>query len=118
YAMAFSVQVSQTAACNGRHHIEDRLARWLLMAHDRSEGAAFPMTHEFLSMMLGVRRAGISVAAGILQKAGLIEYAHGRMEITDRPGLEAASCECYGAVRRTCDRLLEQPGSVKAPCWR
>ncbi|MBC4019266.1 Crp/Fnr family transcriptional regulator [Siccirubricoccus deserti] len=89
----------------------------LALCPRESGGKKIPMTHEFLSMMLGVRRAGISVAAGILQKAGLIEYAHGRMEITDRPGLEAASCECYGAVRRTCDRLLEQPGSVKAPCW-
>jgi CRP-like cAMP-binding protein len=106
YAMAFNVQVSQTAACNGRHHVEDRLARWLLMAHDRAEGDRFPMTHEFLSMMLGVRRAGITVAAGVLQKAGLIHYTAGRMEITDRPGLEAASCECYDGVRREFERLL------------
>jgi CRP-like cAMP-binding protein len=106
YAMAFNVQVSQTAACNGRHHVEDRLARWLLMAHDRAEGDRFPMTHEFLSMMLGVRRAGITVAAGVLQKAGLIHYTAGRMEITDRPGLEAASCECYDAVRHEFERLL------------
>ena len=117
YALAFHVQVSQTAACNGRHHIEDRLARWLLMAHDRCEGDSFPMTHEFLSIMLGVRRAGITVAAGTLQKAGLIAYAHGRMEVTDRPGLEAASCECYGAVRRRTDRRLE-PGSGKPAYWR
>jgi hypothetical protein len=76
------------------------------MAHDRAEGDAFPMTHEFLSMMLGVRRAGISVAAGVLQKASLIHYAAGRMEVTDRPGLEAAACECYDLVRREFGRLL------------
>jgi CRP-like cAMP-binding protein len=106
YAMAFTVQVSQTAACNGRHHVEDRLARWLLMAHDRVEGDAFPMTHEFLSMMLGAHRGGISVAAGVLQKASLIQYERGQIEITDRPGLEAASCECYGLVRHEFERLL------------
>jgi CRP-like cAMP-binding protein len=112
YAMAFNVQVSQTAACNGRHHIEDRLARWLLMAHDRAEGNEFPMTHEFLSMMLGVRRAGISLAAGVLQKAGLIHYTAGRMEVTDRPGLEAASCECYNLVRHEFGRLFEHRPSA------
>jgi hypothetical protein len=98
-------------------HIEDRLARWLLMAHDRSEGATFPMTHEFLSMMLGVRRAGITVAAGTL-KSRPDRLCPRRMEVTDRLGLEAASYECYGTVRRTYDCLLEQSGSVKAPYWR
>ena len=78
------------------------------MAHDRAEGDEFPMTHEFLSMMLGVRRAGITVAAGQLQKAGFIRYERGRMEITDRPGLESAACECYGVVRRAFDALLGQ----------
>ncbi len=112
YAMAFTVQVSQTAACNGRHQVEDRLARWLLMAHDRAEGDTFPMTHEFLSMMLGVRRAGVTVAAGVLQKASLIRYAAGRIEVTDRAGLEAASCECHGIVRQEFERLLgAAPGS-------
>jgi CRP-like cAMP-binding protein len=107
YAMAVYVQVSQTAACNGRHHVEQRLARWMLMAHDRAEGDEFPMTHEFLSMMLGVRRSGVTVAAGTLQKAGLIRYGNGRMTVTDRPGLEAAACECYGTVRREFHRLLD-----------
>jgi CRP-like cAMP-binding protein len=106
YVLAFTVQVSQTAACNGRHHVEDRLARWLLMAHDRVEGDDFPMTHEFLSMMLGVRRAGVSVAAATLQRAGLIRYERGRMAITDRPGLEAMSCECYNLVEQEFGRLL------------
>ncbi|WP_241671271.1 Crp/Fnr family transcriptional regulator [Dankookia rubra] len=109
YALVHHGQVARTAACNGRHPTEQRLARWLLMAHDRVEGAEFPMTHEFLSMMLGVRRAGITVAAGQLQKAGFIHYERGCIEVTDRPGLESACCECYGVVRRTQDRLLGPP---------
>ena len=106
YALAHFEQVARSAACNGRHHVEQRLARWLLMSHDRVEGDEFPMTHEFLSMMLGVRRAGITVAAGQLQKAGLIHYERGRIEVTDRPGLESVACECYGMVRRAQDRLF------------
>src|SRR3954467_7400222 len=106
YALVHHGQVVRTAACNGRHHTDQRLARWLLMAHDRSQGDDFPMTHEFLSMMLGVRRAGITVAAGTLQKAGLIRYNRGRIEVTDRPGLESVSCDCYGIVRRASDRLF------------
>jgi CRP-like cAMP-binding protein len=106
YALAFQAQVTFTAACNARHSIEYRLARWLLIAHDRVEGDEFPMTQEFLSMMLGVRRPGVTVAAGMLQKAGLIHYSRGRMRIIDRPGLEAASCECYGIVRHEFTRLL------------
>ena len=89
YALVHHGQVARTAACNGRHHTEERLARWLLIAHDRAEGDGFPMTHELLSMMLGVRRAGVTVAAGALQRAGLIRYERGRIEVTDRPGLES-----------------------------
>ena len=110
YALAHHGQVARTAACNGRHHIDQRLARWLLMAHDRVEGDEYPITHEFLSMMLGVRRAGITVAAGALSKAGLIRYERGRIQVTDRPGLESASCECYGVVRRAFDALIGQAG--------
>lgn len=106
YAMAFGMQVSQTAACNGHHHVEDRLARWLLMSHDRAGRGAFAMTDEFLAMTLGVHRAGISLAARVLQKAGLIDYAAGRVEITDRLGLEAASCGCYDVVEDEFRRLL------------
>jgi CRP-like cAMP-binding protein len=106
YALAFSAQLAWTAACNGRHAIEQRLARWMLMAHDRSESDDFAMTHEFLAMMLGVRRAGVTVAAGALQRAGLIRYERGRMTVTDRPGLEAAACECHGHVRGEYERLL------------
>ncbi|MFT8246621.1 Crp/Fnr family transcriptional regulator [Roseomonas sp. BN140053] len=98
--------VVRTAACNGRHHTEQRLARWLLIAHDRAEGDDFAMTHEFLAIMLGVRRAGITVAAGQFQAAGLIRYTRGRIEVTDRLGLEATACECYGVARRALDHLF------------
>jgi len=106
YALAFHIQVALTAACNARHPIEQRLARWLLMAHDRAEADVFAMTHEFLSLMLGVRRPGVTIAAGMLQKAGLIRYARGQMTVADRLGLEAASCECYHTVRHEFARLL------------
>jgi CRP-like cAMP-binding protein len=106
YALVHHGQVARTAACNGRHHTDQRLARWLLMGHDRAEGDEYPMTHEFLSMMLGVRRAGVTVSAGALQKAGHIQYRRGRITITDRPGLESVACECYGMVRRAQDRLF------------
>ena len=112
YALAFQAQVTLTAACNARHAIEQRLARWLLIAHDRAGADEFPMTHEFLSMMLGVRRPGVTIAAGMLQKAGLVRYARGRMAVADRPGLEAASCECYHTVRHEHARLLG-PGPAK-----
>jgi CRP-like cAMP-binding protein len=109
YMQAFHVQVTQTAACNGRHALEERLARWLLMTHDRVDGDELPMTHEFLSTMLGVRRAGVSVAASILQKAGVIGYARGQVTVLDRAGLEAAACECYGAVQRQYANTLGWP---------
>jgi len=112
YALVHHGQVARTAACNGRHHTDQRLARWLLMTHDRASGDEFPMTHEFLSMMLGVRRAGITVAAGQFQKAGFIHYERGRIEITDRPGLESVTCECYGIVRRASDQLLGSPADA------
>ncbi|WP_207477794.1 Crp/Fnr family transcriptional regulator [Arenibaculum pallidiluteum] len=99
YAMAFLSQVSQTAACNGVHAVRQRLVRWLLMTHDRGDGDRIPLTQETISTMLGVRRAGVTVAAGDLQKAGLITYGKGFITILDRPGLEAAACECYAAVK-------------------
>ena len=111
YALALHAQVALTAACNARHAIEQRLARWMLIAHDRADGDEFTMTHEFISMMLGVRRPGVSLAAGVLQKAGLIQYARGRMAVTDRLGLEAASCECYHTSRREFRRLLGTGGA-------
>ncbi len=86
---------AQTAACNRLHTIEQRCARWLLMAHDRLQHDIMPMTHEFLASMLGVRRAGVTETAGELQRSGLIRYHHGRLTIVDREGLEATACECY-----------------------
>lgn len=106
YALAFQAQVTQTAACNGHHALDQRLARWLLTAHDRAEGDAFPMTQEFLAMMLCVHRPGVTIAARLFQQAGLIRYGSGHMTITDRAGLEAAACECHGAVAREFQRLL------------
>jgi CRP-like cAMP-binding protein len=109
YVQAFHAQVAQTAACNAQHTVDLRLARWLLMQHDRAEQDEFPMTHEFLALMLGTRRPSISVAAGVLQKSGAVRYVHGRMTVLDRAGLEAAACECYGVVREQSDELLGAP---------
>jgi CRP-like cAMP-binding protein len=107
YTQAFITQVSQTAACNRSHQLHERCARWLLMTHDRVGGTdTFPLTHQFLAYMLGVRRSGVTIAASTLQSAGFIRYARGRITITDRHGLENASCECYGIVRAHFDRLL------------
>lgn len=94
------MQVAQVAACNRLHEIEQRLARWLLLSHDRSNGEAFPITHDLLSQMLGSGRPSVTVAAGALQRAGLIEYTRGMVKVLSRPGLEDASCECYEAIRR------------------
>jgi CRP-like cAMP-binding protein len=106
YAQALSFQIAQSAACNARHVVEERCARWLLAAHDRVDGNELLLTHEFLGIMLGVRRAGVTVAAASLQRAGLIRYRQGRVTILDRAGLEAAACECYAAVDREYKRLL------------
>ena len=106
YVQALHVQVSVTAACNGRHTVQERLARWLLTAHDRSTSDQLPLSHEFLSMMLGVRRAGVTVALGALRAADLIRKTHGQVNVIDRAGLEKASCECYRTVRNEYARLL------------
>jgi len=98
YAQALFGFVAQSTACNAIHSVEQRLARWLLMAHDRMESNEFPLTQEFVAMMLGASRPTVSVVAGTLQKAGLIKYRHGRVTIVDRKHLEAASCECYRAA--------------------
>ena len=95
---------SQTAACNRLHSIEQRCARWLLMAHDRVRTDRMPMTHEFLASMLGVRRAGVTTTAGELQRSGLISYRQGEITIRDPGGLEALACECYGADHAQLDR--------------
>ena len=96
---------AQTAACNRLHSIEQRCARWLLMASDRIGSDRMPMTHEFLASMLGVRRAGVTTTAGDLQRSGLIRYHHGQLTITDRDGLEASACECYRIDHDQLDRL-------------
>jgi CRP-like cAMP-binding protein len=106
YALALMNQISQSAACNRLHAVEERCARWLLMTQDRVGADTFRLSQEFLATMLGVRRPSVTVAAGALQNAGLISYQHGRITILDRERLEAASCECYQTVRDEYDRLV------------
>ena len=105
YVQALFGQISQAAACNRLHSNEERLSRWLLMSHDRVGSDEFLITQEFLAQMLGSRRATVSLSAGMLQKAGLIRYHRGHVEIVDRPGLERTSCECYQVIRAELDRV-------------
>jgi CRP-like cAMP-binding protein len=109
YAHAFFNQVAQSAACNTFHSLEQRCCRWLLMTQDRMHGNEFQLTHEFLAMMLGVRRTGVTLAAGALQRAGLIHYTRGHVTILNQRGLLKRSCECYGITKREFDRLLGGP---------
>lgn len=106
YAHALFNQVAQSAACNRFHTLEQRCCRWMLMTHDRMQSAEFLLTQEFLAMMLGVQRTGVSGAAGALQRAGLIRYTRGNVTILDRRGLKRRACECYGVSKREFDRLL------------
>jgi CRP-like cAMP-binding protein len=108
YVMTLLTQMAQGSACNRLHPIEARCSRWLLMTHDRVDGDSFPLTQEFLAQMLGVTRPSVSIAAGMLQKAGLISYVRGMITILDRTGLEAASCECYEVITREFHRFLEE----------
>ena len=101
--MLWSGVIMQSTACNAVHSVEQRLARWLLLAHDRVGKDEFPLTQEFVAMMLGVSRPTVTVVAGTLQKAGLITYQRGHVTIVDREKLESASCECY----RTATNLLK-----------
>ena len=107
YTNAVLTMTSRTAACNRAHSLEERMARWLLMTHDRM-GAddEIPLTQEFMGQMLGVRRPSVSLAGAALQKAGVIRYKRGRISVLDRAGLEEVSCECYGIVRRQFDEAL------------
>lgn len=98
YAQALVGFIMQSTACNAVHPVEQRLARWLLMAHDRMRSDNFPLTQEFAAMMLGASRPTVTIVASTLQKAGLITYRRGLVAIQDREGLEAASCECYRAT--------------------
>jgi CRP-like cAMP-binding protein len=99
-------QILFGAACNRLHSMEERCARWLLMTHDRAGEDTFPLTQEFLSHMLGVRRATVNVATGMLKKAGFIRYVRGKITVTDRSGLESASCECYHSIVSVYNSLL------------
>ena len=100
FAQEIALQAAQVAACNRLHEVDERLARWLLMSQDRLVGDLVPLTQEFLAHMLGTRRASVTVAAGVLQKAGLITYTRGSVKVEDRSELEAAACECYGIMTR------------------
>jgi CRP-like cAMP-binding protein len=106
YKETLLAQVQQTAGCNALHKTEARLARWLLQTRDRVDSDRIPLTQEFLSEMLGVRRTTVTMVAGVLQEAGLIRYRRGYVEIIDRRGLEQAACECYGIIRRRTDQDL------------
>ena len=106
YVQAFMTQIAQSTACNRLHAAEQRLARWLLICRDRVGRDEMPITQQTMSVMLGVRRATVTEAASALQREGLIRYRRGVVAIVDRPGLEAATCECYGIVREEFDRLL------------
>lgn len=108
YTQALMIQISQGTACNRAHSIDQRCARWLLLTHDRVGADEFTLTQEFLSQMLGVRRATVNDIALKLQEAGYISYTRGRIRITNRKGLESVSCRCYQIIRDEYDRMLEQ----------
>ncbi|MHB8742402.1 MAG: Crp/Fnr family transcriptional regulator [Sulfuricaulis sp.] len=107
YLYVFMAQVAQTAACNRHHLLGQRLARWLLMTYDRMQSNEFQLTQEFLAHMLGVRRVGVTEAAGLLQNKNLISYSRGRITVLDRKGLERASCRCYRDVNNIRKRMLD-----------
>lgn len=106
YTQVLITQMSQTAVCNRHHSIHQQLCRWLLLSLDRLSSPEVSMTQELIANMLGVRREGVTAAAGTLQSAGLISYARGRIKVLDRAGLESQCCECYAVVKREADRLL------------
>ncbi len=106
YAQAMLETLAQFSGCNRLHAIDQRFARWLIMAHDRVEGDTMPLTHEYLAMMLGVRRPGVTLAASSLERAGIIEYHRGLIRLLDRAALEAKACECYNVVNDAFVRLL------------
>jgi len=110
YSQESTMEVTQIAACNRLHGVEERLARWLLMSRDRIDSDILPLTQEFLAQMLGTRRASVSVAAEILQRAGLIHYNRGHVSIVNREALEKACCECYQVIRQQLDRWQTESG--------
>ena len=114
YTQALITQMSQTAVCNRHHTVEQQLCRWLLLSLDRLSSNELHMTQELIANMLGVRREGVTEAAGRLQESGLIRHQRGQIAVLDRPGLERRACECYAVVKRECDRLLPGGGAAKA----
>src|SRR5204862_7285291 len=108
YTQALITQMAQTAVCNRHHSVEQQLCRWLLLSLDRLPSNELDMTQELIANMLGVRREGVTEAAGKLQTAGLIQYNRGHIKVVDRPKLEERVCECYAVVKRESDRLLPQ----------
>jgi len=108
YTQALLTQMSQTAVCNRHHSVDQQLCRWLLLSLDRLPSNELTMTQELIANMLGVRREGVTEAAGKLQRAGLIHYSRGRITVIDRPGVEARVCECYQVVKKEFDRLLPE----------
>jgi CRP-like cAMP-binding protein len=112
YSETLLSQVQQTVACNSLHSTEERMCRWLLMMHDRAEGKALPYTHEFLSHMLGTNRKSVTLGALSLQRAGLISYSRGKIQVLDRRGLEKVSCECYAIVKARFDAFLTPPATA------
>ncbi|SMF97761.1 cAMP-binding domain of CRP or a regulatory subunit of cAMP-dependent protein kinases [Methylomagnum ishizawai] len=117
YVQALIIQTAQTAACNRHHSVDQQLCRWLLLSLDRLSGNELAMTQELIANMLGVRREGVTEAAGKLQRAGLIDYSRGHITVLDRPGLEARVCECYPVVRREFERLLPAPTLAVGGGW-
>jgi hypothetical protein len=106
YTQALITQMAQTAVCNRHHALDQQLCRWLLLSLDRTQGNELLMTQELIANMLGVRREGVTEAAGKLQADGLIEYSRGHIKVLDRPRLEERVCECYAVVKKEFDRLL------------
>lgn len=115
YVQAYVNMLGQLAACNRLHHVYERCARWLLMTHDRVGLTAIRLTHEYLAMMLGTERSGVTIAAATLQHAGFIRYNRGTITILDRPGLEGASCECYDVAREQFGGLLRPVNGSSRP---
>src|SRR5687768_12440816 len=109
YTQSLITQMAQTAVCNRHHSVDQQLCRWLLLSLDRLPGDELVMTQELIANMLGVRREGVTAAAGKLQDAGVIKYQRGRIKVMDRPKLETMSCECYEVVRKECERLSHYP---------
>ncbi len=115
YTQALITQMAQTAVCNRHHSVDQQLCRWLLLSLDRLATNQLVMTQELIANMLGVRREGVTEAAGKLHRLGVIRYARGRITVLDRPKLEALCCECYAVVKKESDRLLARPVSRESP---